>query len=340
MKKKRIALYPFTDQYYLLGNPLPNNYCIECLIVENDWIDRVKNRCLTEKSLNILSPTTVALGFFDQLIVLNNCNSIAPCSPYQDSFVRLCATQGIEIHYEMNNQRVNYLSSSLHNLKSTILLNLSAVDGNYHTQTEFSIWNHFKRENANMYIISPTALAPLYDYERFPIEHFCNLSMNEAIISFNQYIYDIETKHSPDVIMISSPQPVNPIEFGGQYKSMLNRALINAINPDFVTLYMYGRNQLDIYFRDILASVEKDIGIDIDCVTLSEYIFDEDEKNPGTFLFYEGRSDEQEKMYEKLCELKIKTPIFLSSRFEDFYSYLVSKITKTSGGKAIYEQYI
>ncbi len=97
-----------------------------------------------------------------------------------------------------------------------------------------------------------------------------NIPSEQKIILYNHFIKKIEQKEKPEVIILGVPEGIMPIsKFQVGYFGIHAFEILNAVNPDFLVMCLYGNNVTDKYVTEIKQIVKYKYMTDIECFYIS-----------------------------------------------------------------------
>lgn len=105
----------------------------------------------------------------------------------------------------------------------------------------------------------------------FPDFMDSNIPSEQKIILYNHFIKKIEQEERPEVIILGVPEGIMPIsKFQVGYFGIHAFEILNAVNPDFLVMCLYGNNVSDKYVSEMKQIVKYKYMSDIDCFYLSD----------------------------------------------------------------------
>ena len=141
--------------------------------------------------------------------------------------------------------------------------------------------------------LSANGLGVLFGMHSIPDWFFADISLEEKILRFNQYIYDITNIEKPDIFLIEIPGGIIP--YGDPpYNHFSESAHVigSALEIDFGIFTSYAPNRFQIYqFNDVMERINQycearfDIPIDFHVIGRQQYEYDDERKCPRYYFF-------------------------------------------------------
>lgn len=108
--------------------------------------------------------------------------------------------------------------------------------------------------------------------DTYPFPNFMdsNIPSEQKIILYNHFIKKIEQEKKPEILIMGVPEGIMPIsKFQVGYFGIRAFEILNAVNPDFLVMCLYGNNVTDKYVTEIKQIVKYKYMTDIECFYIS-----------------------------------------------------------------------
>lgn len=160
----------------------------------------------------------------------------------------------------------------------------------------------------------------------FPDFMDSNIPSEQKIILYNHFIKKIEQEEKPEVIIVGVPEGIMPIsKFQVGHFGIHAFEVLNAVNPDFLVMCLYGNNVTDKYVTEIKQIVKYKYMTDIECFYISGTAQDVFTVNRSIPIEYFSRNqDDIEVLRTKLeSDTNKQEKIFTEKSVEIMGQYIV-----------------
>lgn len=194
---------------------------------------------------------------------------------YHEVIESLCETYKIEyckIGYE--NYKIKENSNCLLQLRTPIIYVTSLSEMSDKFICQQSLFQYFVKKGYNVELVGTKSYSELLGGSSFPLFMFDNaLSNSQKIIGFNHFLRDIESKNSPDLMIVGIPGEINGFVNGiSKYFDDMLYLAANAAKPDAtVVSALYG----EVKNKELLINVFKyKYGWELENVFVNNLMYD------------------------------------------------------------------
>ena len=164
-------------------------------------------------------------------------------------------------------------ATTLHRLSVPVIFVLGITENVDKFEIQMGIREWFIRNGYKPFSIGSRKNYELLGVESFP-EFFLTSELDEVqkIIKFNEYVYDVQCKLNPDIVIVGIPGGVMPLSdmYPGDF-GILSYMASNAVHPDYVILSTIYDDFMvqNTYFKELSDTMEKRLGYKTDAFNVS-----------------------------------------------------------------------
>jgi uncharacterized protein len=182
----------------------------------------------------------------------------------------------------------------IHEVRTPVVFVLSSTENCNQSYIESALCSELRNREYDVLLISEQKDSVVLG--QYPIPDFMfqgTYSENEKIIALNRYIWGLERKHQPEIIVISIPGAAMPYDVRHSSDfGVLAYEFSEAVPPDFAVLSSPCMPYEIGYFKGVEKSLHGRLGITIDIHSLSPYVLDYAEISFEKSLCYLSVDDE------------------------------------------------
>ena len=170
--------------------------------------------------------------------------------------------------------------------------------------TELAVKQYFENQGYNIVLVSSRCNSVfLHNVYSFPAFMNSDIPAEYKIVLYNRFIKNIEQECKPELILTGIPGEIMPIsKIQPGHFGVHAFQVLNAINPDFAIMCLYGSSVSDKYIYELKQIVKYRFMLNIDCFYLSSNVQDVFTINrPLSIEYLERNIDDIKKVK---CELQ------------------------------------
>lgn len=195
---------------------------------------------------------------------------------------------------------------------------------------QLAVKQYFENQGYNVVLVSSRCNSVfLHNVYSFPAFMNIDIPVEYKIILYNRFIKKIEKKCKPDLIITGVPGEIMPIsKVQPGHFGIHAFQILNAINPDFVIMCLYGSNVSDKYIYELKQIVKYRFMLDIDCFYLSSNIQDVFTINRPLAIEYLGRNmDDIKNVKSELQKvLSEQDKIYIETEMDSMGQYIIDTL--------------
>lgn len=289
-------VFPYDNEMYpyLEHNVMMKNFSIQILLSPNGWAMEKESICGYIVQTTLLETDYQKI---DAVLITESSNKIQDEQIYEvienmlkhnkqillaRSFQEVAYNKILQLVKDHSGNMIDVMkanaisdidigSLSIHDIYTPIICVAGVGEQTDKLLVQLSIKRYLEEKGYHIVLISSRSNS-VFINNTYPFPSFMdsNIPSEQKIILYNHFVKKIEQEEKPEVIIMGIPEGIMPIsKFQVGHFGIHAFELLNAVNPDFLVMCLYGNNVTDKYVTEIKQIVKYKYMTDIECFYIS-----------------------------------------------------------------------